>query len=145
MTYDFDECINRRHTDSLKWNYYDEEVLPMWVADMDFRSPDPVIRELHERVEHGVFGYGWDPPELREVFADRLQGLYDWEVSPEALVFLPGVVTAFNLVCHAFGAPGDGVRMQTPVYLSNAVRPRRRGAYKRRDGTDAVSRRALRD
>ena len=116
MTYDFDGRIDRRDTDSVKWNYYDEDVLPMWVADIDFRSPEPVIRALQERAEHGVFGYGWDPRELREVFVDRLQRLYDWQVSPEALVFLPGVVTAFNMVCHAFGSPGEGVLLQTPVY-----------------------------
>jgi cystathionine beta-lyase len=83
---------------------------------MDFRSPEPVIRALQERVEHGVFGYGGDPPELREVIVDRLQHLYGWEVSPEALIFFPGVVTAFNMVCHAFGSPGGGVLLQTPVY-----------------------------
>jgi cystathionine beta-lyase len=116
MTYDFDKRVDRRRYESVKWHYYDEDVLPMWVADMDFRSPEPVIRALQERVEHGVFGYGWDPPELREVIVDRLQHLHGWEVSPEALIFFPGVVTAFNMVCHAFGSPGDGVLLQTPVY-----------------------------
>lgn len=123
MTYDFDECIDMRHTDSAKWNYYDEDVLPLWVADMDFRSPEPVLRALQDRVEHGVFGYGSDPPELREVIVDRLRRLYDWEVSPEELVFFPGVVTAFNLVCHAFGSPGDGVLLQTPVYYPMLYAP----------------------
>ena len=117
MTYDFDGRTNRRRSDSLKWNQYDDDVLPMWVADMDFRSPDPVIRAMHERVDHGVFGYGWVPPDLGEVIVERLQRLYDWQVSPEALVFLPGAVTSFNLVCHAMGAPGDGVLMQTPIYF----------------------------
>ena len=116
MTCDFDQRIDRRRSESLKWHYYDEDVLPMWVADMDFRSPEPVIRALHERVEHGVFGYGTPPPELREVIVDRLQRLYGWQVSPEALVFPPGVVTGFNLVCHAVASPGDGVLIQTPVY-----------------------------
>ena len=78
MTYDFDGRINRRRSDSLKWNQYDDDVLPMWVADMDFRSPDPVIRAMHERVDHGVFGYGWVPPDLGEVIVERLQRLYDW-------------------------------------------------------------------
>ena len=117
MTYDFDGRINRRRSDSLKWNQYDDGVLPMWVADMDFRSPDPVIRAMHERVDHGVFGYGWVPPDLGEVIVERLQRLYDWQVSPQELVFLPGAVTSFNLVCHAMGAPGDGVLMQTPIYF----------------------------
>lgn len=116
MTCDFEQSIDRRHSECLKWSYYGEDVLPMWVADMDFRSPEPVIRALHERVEQGVFGYGCDPPELREVIAERLRRLYDWHVSPEAVVFFPGVVTAFNLVCHAFGSVGDGVLLQTPVY-----------------------------
>jgi cystathionine beta-lyase len=116
MTYDFDQRIDRRHTESAKWRYYDEDVLPMWVADMDFVSPEPVIRALRERVEHGVFGYGMDPPELREVIVDRLQRLYGWQVSPKELVFFPGVVTGFNLVCHAVPSPGDGVLIQTPVY-----------------------------
>jgi cystathionine beta-lyase len=90
---------------------------------MDFRSPEPVIRALHARVEHGVFGYAGDPPELREVIVDRLQRLHDWQVSPEELLFFPGVVTAFNLVCHAFGAPGDGVLLHTPVYYPMLYAP----------------------
>jgi cystathionine beta-lyase len=88
----------------------------MWVADMDFRSPEPVIDALHERVEHGVFGYGAAPHQLREVIVDRLQRLYGWQVSPQDLIFLPGVVTGFNLVCHAVASPGEGVLIQTPVY-----------------------------
>jgi cystathionine beta-lyase len=123
MAYDFDRRIDRRQSESVKWNRYDEDVLPMWVADMDFRSPEPVIQALHERVEHGVFGYGLDQPELREVIVERLQSLYDWAVSPEELLFFPGVVTAFNLVCHAFGSPGDGVLLQTPVYFPMLYAP----------------------
>jgi cystathionine beta-lyase len=88
----------------------------MWVADMDFRSPEPVIEALHERVEHGVFGYGRAPQELREVIVGRLWQLYGWRVSPEELVFLPTVVTGFNLVCHTAASPGEGVLLQTPVY-----------------------------
>ncbi|MDH4138302.1 MAG: PatB family C-S lyase, partial [Anaerolineae bacterium] len=112
-----------RHSESTKWHRYDEDVLPMWVADMDFVSPEPVIRALRERVEHGVFGYGMDPPELRQVIVDRLQRLYGWQVSPEALVFMPGVVTSFNLVCHAVASPGDGVLIQTPVYFPMLYAP----------------------
>ncbi|MBN1810793.1 MAG: PatB family C-S lyase [Anaerolineae bacterium] len=116
MSYDFDRLVDRRGTDSLKWHRYGEDVLPLWVADMDFRAPEPVIHALHERVEHGVFGYGVPLPELRQVIVERLQRLYGWQVSPGELIFLPGVVTGFNLVCHAFAAPGDGVLVQTPVY-----------------------------
>jgi cystathionine beta-lyase len=116
MIYDFDQIIDRRASDSAKWLRYGEDVLPLWVADMDFVSPEPVIRALRQRVAHGVFGYGMEPPELRPVIVDRLYQLYDWQVPPEALVFLPGVVTGFNLACRATTTPGDGVLMQTPVY-----------------------------
>ncbi len=117
MVYNFDQRIDRRSSESIKWRAYGPDVLPMWVADMDFASPEPVIRALRERVEHGVFGYPEAPAGLREAIVDRLQRLYDWRVSPEALLFLPGVVTGFNLACHAIGSPGDGVLVQTPVYF----------------------------
>jgi cystathionine beta-lyase len=116
MSYDFDQRIDRRRTQSVKWDQYGEGVLPMWVADMDFRSPEPVIEALHERVEHGVFGYGRAPQELSEVIVERLERLYGWRVSPQELIFLPSVATGFNLVCHAVASPGDGVLLQTPVY-----------------------------
>jgi cysteine-S-conjugate beta-lyase len=111
-----DQCADRRCTESMKWNRYGAEVLPMWVADMDFRSPEPVIKALRERVEHGIFGYGSEPPELRQVLVERLQQRYGWQVSPEAIAFMPGVVIGFNLACRALTSPGDGVLVQTPVY-----------------------------
>jgi cystathionine beta-lyase len=116
MPYDFDCIVNRCGTDSVKWCHYPSDALPLWVADMDFRSPEPVIAALRERVQHGVFGYGKEPPELRAVIVERLQRLYGWQVAPEWLVFLPGVVIGFNLTCRAFAAPGDGVLLQTPAY-----------------------------
>ena len=116
MTHHFDEIIERRGTDSFKWQHYGRDVLPLWVADMDFRSPEPVVRALRERAEHGVFGYAMAPDELREVLVARLARLYGWQVPPEALVFLPGVVMGTNLAAHAVGGPGDGVLIQTPVY-----------------------------
>src|SRR5215467_4351185 len=73
MTYDFDRLVDRRHTDSSKWQKYGPDVLPLWVADMDFQSPEPVIRALRERVEHGVFGYlAFEQPEFHELFGDGL-------------------------------------------------------------------------
>lgn len=116
MDYHFDELVDRRHTESLKWRLYGDGVLPMWLADMDFRSPEPVIRALAQRVEHGVFGYGMEPEELREVLVERLARLYGWKVAHEAIVFLPGVVIGFRLACRAVAEPGDGVLVQTPVY-----------------------------
>ena len=90
MTYDFDRVIDRRSTDSNKWRKYPPDVLPLWVADMDFASPEPVVRALRERVEHGVYGYGFEEPSSPEVFVDRLQKRYGWKVSPEAVVMHPG-------------------------------------------------------
>ena len=116
MACNLDQIVDRRGSDSDKWGCYDEDVLPLWVADMDFRSPEPVIRALRERVDHGVFGYGMEPPELREVVVERLQRLYGWPVSAEALLFLPGVGRGFNLAGRAFASPGDGVLVQTPIY-----------------------------
>ncbi len=116
MTDDFDCIIDRRATESIKWQIYGADVLPMWVADMDFAAPEPVIAALRARVEHGVFGYEAHPPALVEAIVARLQQLYSWTVAPEAIVFLPGVVTAFNLAAQAFLAPGDGLLIQTPVY-----------------------------
>lgn len=116
MAYDLDCLIDRRQSDSVKWRVYGDDVLPMWVADMDFRSPEPVIRALRERVEHGVFGYGLEPPELRELLQERLERLYGWRVAPEAFVFITGVVGGVRAACRAVAAPGDGVLVQTPVY-----------------------------
>jgi cysteine-S-conjugate beta-lyase len=116
MEYNFDEFIDRCHTESIKWHFFDPDVLPMWVADMDFRSPEAVTQTLVERAKHGVFGYGGEPNDLRQLVVDRMELQYGWKIQPEAIVFLPGVVTAFNLVCHAFTHPGDGLLIQTPVY-----------------------------
>jgi cystathionine beta-lyase len=127
MNMDFDRILNRRDSDCIKWNFYDEDVLPLWVADMDFISPEPVIRALQERVAQGVFGYGKDPQELREVIVARMAERYGWKVSPEALVFTPGVVVGFNLACHAFVKPGEGALVQTPVYPPFLSAPKNAG------------------
>src|SRR3989442_1448710 len=117
MTYDFDRLIDRRGTHSDKWQKYGPDVLPLWIADMDFQSPEPVIRALRERVEHGVFGYlAFEQPEFHELFADRLLKRYNWRVSPDAVVLIPGVIPGFNVAGRALAAPGDGLILQTPVY-----------------------------
>ena len=116
MIHDFDRVIDRRRTESSKWHTYPPDVLPLWVADMDFRSPEPVLRALRERVEHGVFGYGAEQPEFYEVFLDRLQTRYGWRVSPEAILVIPGVIPGFNLAARALTTAGDGLLLQTPVY-----------------------------
>ncbi len=116
MAFDFDRMIDRRSTESHKWHAFKEDVLPMFVADMDFASPPAVIEALVQRAKHGVFGYANEPQGLRQAIIERLERLYHWNVDPQWVVFLPGVVTGFNLACHAFAEPGDGVLVQTPVY-----------------------------
>ncbi len=116
MQYDFDRIIDRRSSECAKWRVYDEDVIPLWVADMDFISPEPVIRALQERIAHGVFGYPTEMPDLRQVVVDWIANRYDWAVQPHDLVFIPGVVTGFNMASHALAAPGGNVLVQTPIY-----------------------------
>ena len=116
--YNFDEIIDRRWHSSAKWGAVDDDCLPMWVADMDFRSPPSAIEAMIERAKHGVFGYTFDPPKLKDVIVERMQTLYDWRIEPDDVVFSPGMVLALCAVCRGFGAPGDGVLIQTPVYGS---------------------------
>ncbi len=117
MKYNFDEIIDRRSTESTKWLYFGENTLPMWVADMDFRSPEPVIRALQERVAHGVFGYPLEPKGLREAVVAWLADRHGWQVSPEWLVFVPGVVSGLNMAAQALVAENQGILIQPPVYM----------------------------
>ncbi|HWQ46419.1 MAG TPA: PatB family C-S lyase [Longilinea sp.] len=124
---DFDHFPERRSTESVKWRIFDEDVLPMWVADMDFRSPEPVIQALHARVEHGIFGYPLPQDEFRQVVVERLANRYQWQVCPDDLIFLPGVVTGFNLVCQALTQTGQAAIIQTPVYFPFLSAPENAG------------------
>lgn len=116
MSFDFETLPDRRNTESAKWRFYEQDVIPMWVADMDFRSPEPVIQALQQRVDHGVFGYPMPQEELKTATAAWLDRRHGWSVNPEHLIFIPGVVTGFNLASHAVAKPGDGVLVQTPTY-----------------------------
>lgn len=115
--FDFDKEIDRTNTMSLKWDKYrGQDVLPMWVADMDFVSPPAVLDALTRRVAHGVFGYSRPSPRFIELIVARLQTRYGWTIQPEWLVFLPGVVPGLNLACRAWTTPGRGVLTPSPVY-----------------------------
>jgi len=116
MQYDFDTVRERRGTDSVKWKKYGDEVLPLWVADMDFISAEPILRALHQRLDHGFFGYTRPTPELCAIIQERLQRLYSWVIRDEELFFLPGLVTGLNVSFQAYAGPGDGVLVQPPVY-----------------------------
>lgn len=127
VKYNFDQVIDRRGTDSIKWQRYGPDVLPLWVADMDFISPEPVIKTLHQRVNHGIFGYAGPTEELFAVIQERLRRLYDWEVRREHILLVPGVVTGLNLAFQLFAGPGEGVLAQPPVYSHFLTDPVLRG------------------
>ncbi len=110
------EYVERRNSDSAKWRVYDPNVLPLWVADMDFKSPRPILQSLRDRLEHGVFGYGGREAELAEVFCRHLASTYQWQVTPQDVIFLPGLVSGLNVVSAAIGEPGAGAMTLEPVY-----------------------------
>ncbi len=115
--FDFDTVIDRRDTASEKWDKYrGREIIPLWVADMDFRSPPAVIEALHERVAHGVFGYTRTPRELSDTVQASLLADFGWEIEPEWIVWLPGLVCGLNVLCRAVGETDDEVVTFTPVY-----------------------------
>jgi cystathionine beta-lyase len=119
----FDQIINRRDTESIKWNYYEEDVLPMWIADMDFRSPEPVIEALHNRVSHGIFGYGKVPDGLKEAIIAHVAKRHHCELAEEEISFISGVVTGFTHAIYSLTEPGDKVLIQTPVYRPILIGP----------------------
>lgn len=121
LTYDFDTVINREHTDSIKFDQKamrgkPADVLPLWVADMDFALPDEILAALHERVDHGVFGYSEPNDDYYEAVHDWFAERYGWETEREWIVLAPGVVFALATAIRAFSEPGDGVLIQPPVY-----------------------------
>ncbi|MBM3354710.1 MAG: aspartate aminotransferase, partial [Betaproteobacteria bacterium] len=100
MSFDFDTPIERRGSWSMRWERYGPEVIPLWVADTDFRAPPAVLEAMRERIEHGVFGYSAQPAALREAIAARMQRLYGWRVEPDWIAFLPGVVPGLHLAAR---------------------------------------------
>jgi cysteine-S-conjugate beta-lyase len=116
MVTDFNQIIDRKHSDSIKWNFAEEDVLPLWVADTDFAAPQAVIDRLRERVEHGVYGYAKDSEALLEAIIDHLEVHFQWKVQPEEIVLMPGVVPAVNLACQSTTSSGDAIMIHAPVY-----------------------------
>ena len=117
MKYNFDEIIPRRGTNSYKWDSAgDADVLPMWVADMDFRTAPPVVEALKKRVEHGIFGYVRVPDAYYEAVVNWFARRYAWRMEKEWIIYTTGVVPAISAVIKALTLPGDKVMVQTPVY-----------------------------
>jgi cystathionine beta-lyase len=114
---EFDHPPNRVGTSSLKWEkYVDSDVIPLWVADMDFKSPKSVIDQARISADLGNFGYGLPPKGLIELLVTRSNELYDWEINPEWIVWLPGMVCALNVCCRALSDESSQVIIQTPIY-----------------------------
>ena len=116
MSYEFDRIFERRDTGSNKWHFYGEDILPLWVADMDFAAPEPILAALRAKVDHGIFGYEFPSQELRETVAARMQKLYGWQVSPDWVVATSGVIAGFNAAARTVCMAGQGILVQPPVY-----------------------------
>ncbi|MBM7692041.1 cystathionine beta-lyase [Peribacillus deserti] len=121
MKYDFDKHIIRTNTGSVKWDHSetlfgDKDILPMWVADMDFKAPQPVIDALIEKAEHGIFGYTKGLGSYHDAIIGWMKERHKWEVKSEWICHSPGVVPALNLIVQTFTDPGDKIIIQHPVY-----------------------------
>lgn len=117
MKYNFDEIIPRRGTNSYKWDSAgDADILPMWVADMDFRTAPPVVEALRKRAEHGIFGYVRVPDAYYAAVTNWFARRHDWQIEKEWIIYTTGVVPALSAVIKALTIPGDKVMVQTPVY-----------------------------
>ncbi|NMY30539.1 putative C-S lyase [Pseudomonas sp. WS 5412] len=116
MSFDFDTIHPRLGTGSTKWSRYPEDVLPMWIADMDIAAPPAILKALHARLDQQMLGYSVARPEVREAIIHDLWDKYAWRVQPDELLFLPGVEPGFNMALHAFVQPGQSVVLQTPNY-----------------------------
>ena len=121
MKYNFDEFIDRTSNYSAKWmelksKFGRDDILPMWVADMDFKSPKPVIEAIKERAEQGIYGYTTRPESYFETISKWQYKKHGWNVNKEMLIHSPGVVFSMSLIIQAFTKPGDKIIVQPPVY-----------------------------
>lgn len=116
MKQDFGKHINRLDTDSIKWTLYDKDVLPLWVADMDFPSPPSILSALRDRIDHGIFGYSRPQENTKEAIQSWLFRRHNWKVDIDDILILPGVVPGFNIAARSFALPGDSLYFHTPAY-----------------------------
>lgn len=117
MENQFDEIINRRHTNSVKWDQAKEDgVIPMWVADMDFKAAPPILDALQQRLDHGIFGYTLVPESYYDSIINWFKRRHNWTIERDWIIYTTGVVPAISAVIKALTEPGDKVLIQTPVY-----------------------------
>ncbi len=112
----FDNVIDRHETQSVKWDIYDKELIPLWVADMDFRAPEPIINAITNRVKHGIFGYSYYFTEYYDAVLGWFKRHYNWKIKRKWLCHTPGVIPAINIALKTYSNPGDKVIVQNPVY-----------------------------
>ncbi len=122
MKYNFDEIIDRQKTDSIKYDlrkliFGREDVLPMWVADMDFKTPDFIIESITSRLNHPVLGYTLEPSGMNDVIVEWMKVRHGWDIRKEWIVAGPAVVPSMAILVHAFTDPGDDIIVQKPVYF----------------------------
>lgn len=120
-TYDFDTVIDRHRTNSVKWDFCNccfgvDDILPMWVADMDFKAPPAVVAAIEEAARHGIYGYSALPEGYFEAVVAWIAKRYNWTIRKEWLSYTPGVITGLNVAIQTFTRPGDKVVLQSPVY-----------------------------
>src|SRR5512134_3515443 len=128
QTFDFDTPPDRRGTDSQKWQKYaGRDVLPLWVADMDFKSAPAIIEALHRRVDHGVFGYARPVKSTVDAVVTAMQQRYGWTIDPSWIVWLPGLVVGLNVTARAFAESAEEVLTLTPVYPPFISAPKNSG------------------
>jgi cystathionine beta-lyase len=121
MKWNFDEEVSREGTSCVKYDlrretFGTDDIIPMWVADMDFRTPDFIIDALRKRLEHGVMGYSFRPAEYYRSISSWMLKQHNWEIKDEWISFCPGIIPALNLCTLAFTRPGDSIIIQPPVY-----------------------------
>lgn len=116
MLYNFDEITSRRGSGSVKWDATTEEVIPLWVADMDFMAAEPIRRALEKRAAHGIFGYAQVPQEYYDAIVRWFQTRHDWTIEPAHILYTTGVIPAIAAALRAVTLPGEKVLIQTPVY-----------------------------
>jgi len=115
--FDFDKPLPRREMDAIKWTLYDADVLPLWVADMDFESPPAIAEAIQRRVQsHNLYGYQMDFPPLREAIIARMAERYGWQIEANHIIFLPSLVVGLNLMCKLYGGENGDVMTFSPIY-----------------------------
>ncbi|QJC28378.1 MalY/PatB family protein [Enterobacteriaceae endosymbiont of Plateumaris braccata] len=114
--FDFNKFVDRSKSDSLKWNKYNKDIIPLWIADSDFSCPPCILNALKQRINHGVLGYGIIPKNLSNIIIERLWKNFKWEINPEWIIYINGVVCGLNLTVRTFTTNKNSVIIPTPIY-----------------------------